>query len=256
MPAAARARLVRARYKTIMSSRFYGEGMHPTVRCCAIGLAILGLGATDALAAGGAFVVDDAVIAAPGHCQVESWVSSADNGQFVAVSQPSCVAELGLPVELKASFQGRRADGEWTAVTGVQAKTVLIPVEPHKIGLGLVGGTAFDVTNGESTLTFINVPVTIELHDQLHINLNAGWAFDAVESEHHFIWGGSFEWEFATQFTAIAEIFGETGPRDAPRVQAGLRYQPVKNIDLDLIYGHNINGENANWITAGLTVRY
>ena len=27
-------------------------------------------------------------------------------------------------------------------------------------------------------------------------------------------------------------------------------------IDLDLIYGRNIAGENANWITVGLNVRF
>jgi hypothetical protein len=27
-------------------------------------------------------------------------------------------------------------------------------------------------------------------------------------------------------------------------------------IDLDIVYGHNITGENASWITAGLTVRF
>jgi hypothetical protein len=34
-----------------------------------------------------------------------------------------------------------------------------------------------------------------------------------------------------------------------PRMQAGLRYSPIKTVDVDVIYGHNLIGERANWIT-------
>ena len=51
-------------------------------------------------------------------------------------------------------------------------------------------------------------------------------------------------------------MFGETGTLSEPRMQAGLRYTPMKSVDVDIIYGHNVTGENANWITAGLTVRF
>ena len=44
------------------------------------------------------------------------------------------------------------------------------------------------------------------------------------------------------------------GPTN-PRLQSGVRYSPTKDIDCDLIYGRNLTGEGANWITVGLTVR-
>ena len=34
-----------------------------------------------------------------------------------------------------------------------------------------------------------------------------------------------------------------------PRFQAGVRYRPNEIFSVDLIYGRNIMGENANWIT-------
>jgi hypothetical protein len=40
-----------------------------------------------------------------------------------------------------------------------------------------------------------------------------------------------------------------------PRFQSGLRFSPTKDIDFDVIYGRNLLGEWANWITVGLTVR-
>ena len=42
---------------------------------------------------------------------------------------------------------------------------------------------------------------------------------------------------------------------DNPRFQSGIRYSPTKNIDWGLIYGRNLTGEGANWITLALTVR-
>jgi hypothetical protein len=35
-----------------------------------------------------------------------------------------------------------------------------------------------------------------------------------------------------------------------------VRYRPNEIFSVDLIYGHNITGENANWITLGTTIRF
>jgi hypothetical protein len=34
-----------------------------------------------------------------------------------------------------------------------------------------------------------------------------------------------------------------------------VRYSPTKDVDCDLIYGRNLIGERANWITLALTFR-
>ena len=41
-----------------------------------------------------------------------------------------------------------------------------------------------------------------------------------------------------------------------PRFQTGVRYRPNEIFSIDVIFGHNITGENANWITVGLNVRF
>ena len=41
-----------------------------------------------------------------------------------------------------------------------------------------------------------------------------------------------------------------------PRFQTGVRYRPNEIFSVDLIYGHNITGESANWITIGTTIRF
>jgi hypothetical protein len=35
-----------------------------------------------------------------------------------------------------------------------------------------------------------------------------------------------------------------------------VRYRPNEIFSLDIIYGRNIMGENANWITFGTTIRF
>ena len=41
-----------------------------------------------------------------------------------------------------------------------------------------------------------------------------------------------------------------------PRTQIRLRFTPQDNIDLDLICGHKITGENAHWLTLGRNLRF
>lgn len=204
-------------------------------------------------AAGGPYAVDDAAIGGVGECQIESWVSFANNGHFVGVTQPACVVNLGTPVELTAAFQVARFDGEWATLTGLQGKFILLPLGSFAVALAI--NTLFDATNGQN-VTFVNVPVTIKVRDDLRLNVNGGWLYDSIDDTNHLTWGGGFQWDFQRQWTAIAEIYGQTGQLSDPRVQAGVRFAPTKSVDVDIVYGHNITGENASWITAGLTVRF
>ena len=68
--------------------------------------------------------------------------------------------------------------------------------------------------------------------------------------------GVGVSWNFVPQWSVISEVFAIMGPGQSnPRAQSGLRYSPTKDIDWDLIYGRNLTGEGANWITVALTIR-
>ena len=224
--------------------------MHIQVWRQAIAVWLVSFAPTGGYAAGGAYVVDDAAIAKPGECQVESWASHASNSHFIGTTQPACTVRLGIPVEFTAVFAATRADA-WTAFTGLQAKVV--PMDRGGVTIAVSAGRLLDVTDGEKSFSFITVPVTLKVHDQFRINLNAGglWA-----ERDHFTWGASLEWDVRQSWTLIGEVFGLTGPSEDPRLQVGLRHTPTKSVDLDLIYGNNITGERAHWLTAGLTVRF
>ena len=213
-------------------------------------------------AAGGAFVVDDAEIAALNTCQVESWVSFARNHDFVGVSNPACTVNVIRPVELGVLLLRSRAAGVWGSLLSPQAKTVFAPVETGKIGFGLAAGMMFDLANDQDTSSYAYVPATWKIDERFSINANVGWRHDRVADLHWLTWGSSFEWTFVKPVTLIAEVFGEAGHRPIfqrsladPRAQAGLRFTPVDNVDVDIIYGRNVTGVRTHWFTIGLNVR-
>src|SRR6185437_7709976 len=163
-----------------------------------------------------------------------------------------------------------RDDGDWGTSGMLKAKANLIPVANHPFGLGISGGSTWDLVSGANTGGFINVPVTFQLRENFRVNLNGGWSFDAVNKINYLTWGGGFEWNFVKPLTLIGEIYGQAGKLPAvdedeppapnairePRTQIGLRFSPQDNFDIDVIYGHNITGENAHWLTVGLNVRF
>lgn len=243
------------------------------VRCvCVASLFVLAslLLSERANAAGGAYVVDDVEIANPGECKVKSWAQAASNHDFIAVTSPACVVKLGIPIELGAALQRSRDDSQWGTGGTLKAKANLIPVANHPFGLGIEGAVTWDLLTGANTGGTIFVPVTIQVNDAFRVNLNGGWLYDNLNKIGYASWGAGFEWNFVKPLTLIGEVFGQAGSLPSgddddppapnairePRAQLGVRYTPKDNIDLDLIWGHNITGENAHWFTIGLNVRF
>jgi len=219
---------------------------------------------SDASAAGGAFAVDDAGIEDVGACKVESWISLASNTDLAAVTTPACVVPLFLPTEIGLQAARVRTDGEWSTGLTPKFKTTLVKPEVGKFGVAIAGGGTFDVLTGENTGTSINIPLTYMVSETFKLNVNGGWSYDRANALHYATYGAAFEWIPVKDgpVTLIAEVFGLVGERTdprsiiEPRFQAGIRITPLETVDLDLIYGRNIAGENANWVTVGLNVRF
>ena len=120
----------------------------------------------------------------------------------------------------------------------------------------------FNLLTGEYTGSFVNVPVTYTFSETFKVNVNSGWIYERGNNQHLLTYGAGISSIPAKPFTIIAEVFGVAGaPAEIksarePRFQAGLRVTPIDTIDFDVIYGRNIGGENANWITLGMNVRF
>ena len=217
----------------------------------------------DALAAGAAYVVDTADVGEPGTCKVESWASAASNHDFFAATSPTCVVDIFRPVELSSQFSPARADGEWTTAAVPKIKTNLVPTAIGSWGFAISGTAAYDFTGQQNTALAVTIPATLRLSNVVRINLNAGWLWDRVAERHYATYGAGIDWRTPDNvWTLTAEIFGLLGARqDAvgvtePRFQLGLRWRPVDEFNIDLIYGRNLYGESANWITVGTTYRF
>ena len=214
-------------------------------------------------AAGAAYVVDTAEVGEPGACKVESWVSAASNHDFFAATAPACVADIFRPVELSTQFIRTRADGEWASGVAPKIKTNLVPGAIGTWGIALTGVTVYDFTSQRDVASFVTVPATLRLSNVVRINLNAGWEWDNIVGQHYATYGAGVDWRTPDNvWTLTAELFGQLGARqDAisvtePRFQVGLRWRPIDDFNIDLIYGRNVYGENANWFTLATMFRF
>jgi hypothetical protein len=244
-----------------------GAVLSETLARPAIAIALFGLATSvlsgEARAAGAAYVVDTAEVSEPGACKVESWASAASNRDFFAATSPTCVVNMFRPVELSSQFSRSRAEQEWATTAVPKIKTNLVPSAIGSWGIAISGTAAYDFTTQQNTALAITVPATMRLSNVVRVNLNAGWLWDRGAEQHYATYGVGIDWRTPDNvWTLTAEVFGELGARqDAigvtePRFQIGLRWRPVDEFNVDLIYGRNIYGENANWITLATVFRF
>ncbi|MDP3074331.1 hypothetical protein [Bradyrhizobium sp.] len=224
--------------------------------------AIAALGLSDhARAANGAYAVDAADVGEAGSCKIDGWLSTATNTDFSAVANPSCVVDVFRPVEVSLQTVRSRSEGEWSTTLAPKAKTNIVPTGIGRAGFSFYSGGAFDAKTGESLTAFGVVPATYRLSETMRINLNAGWLWDRSIDQHYLTYGLGFDWKLTKTLQWTIEAFGQAGQSDTPsavrpRLQTGMRYRPNEIFSVDVIYGHNISGENANWITIGTTIRF
>ena len=81
-----------------------------------------------------------------------------------------------------------------------------------------------------------------------------------VADQHYANYGASIDWRTPDNVSTPAEIlpaWRKAGrDRHSPTAFPGLRGRPIDEFNVDLIYGHNIYGETANWVTLGTTFRF
>lgn len=230
---------------------------------CVVATALALLLTGDAFAANGAYMVDAADISDLNTCKLESWLSAAKNGDLLAVANPSCVIEIGKPVELSLLTSRSRSDGAWSTFVQPKLKFNIEPTGIGKWGYSFLAGSAFDTQTGEQLNAFAEIPATFRFSEVTRVNLNAGWFWDRVNDRHYFQYGAGFDWKFSELWSFTVEAFGLAGAAVAdqpsqirPRIQTGFRYRPNETFSVDVIYGHNISGEGSNWFTVGTTVRF
>jgi len=218
---------------------------------------------SEARAAGAAYQVDTAEVSEVGSCKVESWISSAANHDFIASVSPACVVNMFRPVEVSAQFTRSRADGEWDTAVSPKVKTNIVPTAIGSWGFAISATATYDLIAKENTALFVTVPATLRVSNVVRINLNVGWQLDRTTDRNYVTYGAGFDWRTPDNiWTLTGEVFGQAGAAldqpglVEPRFQLGLRYRPVDQFNIDLIYGRNLAGERANWITLATVFRF
>ena len=167
------------------------------------------------------------------------------------------VVNFGAPIELGTNIVNLRSDGQGDTIATLTAKTVPIPIGPSGFGLAIAGAVIYDPGHQTGNGFIVNVPVSFDFSKSLRVNVNFGAQYNDGDPRGLFATGGvGVSWNFIPRWSVISEVFAIMGPGQSnPRAQSGLRYSPTKDIDWDLIYGRNLTGEGANWITVALTIR-
>jgi len=240
----------------------------PASHSWAVASAVCAVAATagfssEARASGAAYQVDTAEVSEVGSCKVESWISSAANHDVIASVSPACVVNLGRPVEVSAQFTRSRADSEWDTSIQPKMKTNLVPTSIGSWGFAISGTASYDLITKENTALAVTIPATLRVSNVVRFNVNLGWQLDRTTDNNYLTYGAGFDWRTPDNvWTLTGEVFGQAGPAldqpglNAPRLQLGIRYRPIDQFNIDLIYGHNLAGERANWITLATVFRF
>lgn len=212
--------------------------------------------AGQAQAAGGAHVIDDSEVGAPGSCQVDTWAALQEHHQKQISLAPACTPAalpwLELGANLGHDWRGSRHESR----VGPALKLSLLPPD-HGLGLGLKSEAGMDARTGRWTTAGWIVPVTLPIRPWLRLNLNAGWTLDKDDESrrHAAFYGLQVEADLAAQVSLMAEAFQRKGSRSG--YQAGARWNPGNGpLDLDLLVGRRVDGSDARQVTLGMSVRF
>ena len=210
-------------------------------------------------AAGGAYVVDDGAVNAPGECNVDAWYSANRHAGSThnATLSPACTFSAMPAVQWGAALSRATAAGKGETQISPQVKAQVLSREDLGLELAIAAGAhvALDRQHGFDGAD-LNVPLTWQALVPLRLNLNAGWshAYNDGDQKHRLTWGAGFEYQLAEWLTLIGERYGQEGGEQA--WQAGPRFHVGKRVDVDLVVGRSLIGERAQWLTTGATLRF
>ena len=155
-----------------------------------------------------------------------------------------------------------RSDGEWSTTIAPKAKMNFVPTGVGKFGFVVLAGGSFDALTGDNLTRVRGDPGDVSGYPRTcgSISMAAGCGTASptgiICSMAQALTGSSPTRCNGPSRRSARRASPMTPSAIRPRFQTGLRYRPNEIFSVDLIYGHNITGENANWITIGTTIRF
>jgi hypothetical protein len=216
---------------------------------------LLALVAGPVLAASGPYVVDDSEINEPGTCKVEAWASRSDTSDHLGVVSPACTFAALPFIELGFTVARGRASGAYDTIVGPKLKLELLPIERFGVGVGFMAGAVHGTRVDSNDAAIAFMPFTVAPVETLRLSLNLGWSWDRSTHRHHSFSGLGGEWQVHPRLAVIAETYGLERGRWGKQI--GLRPTLIEDLlDLDLVYGRDIDGNRSNWFSFGGILRF
>lgn len=209
--------------------------------------------------AAGAYLVDDGGIADPDKLQVENWYSHSNTGENIYVTNPAyqLLPNAEFAVQETYDNSSKTINTLWPQVKYLWHKS-------DNVSSSATIGVNYSSTDQRIYGHYGYSSNTVTVIDKLlDADLYVGWqnwrtTFRNDKSITFLNYGVGGILHITDKLSFNPEIFQtngtyKTGP-NRPATQYGLRYQTNEHLILDLIYGHNINGNSQNWITLGVTL--
>jgi hypothetical protein len=197
----------------------------------------------------GHFMVDHAVIADPGRCQLESWITRDGGSRTTTLATtPACTLasgwQLGLPIRYNTD------DSDLSSLA-LEAKTML--GSGHNFGdIALTLGTRYERQTDRMEDLYVNVPWSAEVTPNLVMHLNAGLSHRRVNSNFYGNWGlaGSYRYTRTVDLVLEAATVGS----DSPSLAVGARIR-LQGFEIDFSAGRDLE-RNDQFASAGINLRF
>lgn len=205
--------------------------------------------------AAGPMITDDAGVAEPHTCQLESWVRSNPSSTEIWVL-PAC--SLGERTELTLGGAiGRGGALGRSSEALIQVKHLLRPLDERGWGAGIaVGQSARSETAHRSGLAgdaYATLLFSAASRDEaLVLHLNLGWQHQRDRHRDRGTWGLGFEARLAPRWTLFGESFGDGAQRPGWQLGVGHWLAPER-VQLVASAGDRWGGPGGErWLSIGI----
>jgi hypothetical protein len=209
--------------------------------------------------AAGAYLVDDGEIAEANKVQIENWYSRSNTGEDIYVSNPAYQLLPNAEFAIQETYNSSSNNNTlWPQVKYLWHKN-------ETVSTAATIGVNYSSTDQKAYGSYAYSSTTIKFNDFIDTHFYVGWqnwrhALRNDKSVDFLNYGVGSEMHLSKKLFFIPEIFQTNGMlrvgANRPATQFGLRYFACDHLIFDTIFGHNINGNNQNWVTLGETLLF
>ncbi len=170
-----------------------------------------------AVASGGHFFVDDAALMRAGSCQLETWVTRTRPEETLYFT-PMCNVTGGFELSLPFVYS---LSGDDLTHVGMEYKTVFYD-RGRGPAFAFSAGGLFDLNEDDVSDVYINLPMSVQLVDQVVFHANIGLRHDNLRSDTYTTWGLASSVRLPAGPQLIAEVGGDR--EHDPLIGFGVRF--------------------------------